>query len=227
MNRSHHWRLSRLEKLAIPAVDRAKQLDEATRLTIEPGAKVHARNFAAVALYGDPNPHEPLSDAWSRCRQASIWQTLQFPLEGRGTPFARSTSFEDYLERCWAPTLSGTNEKEKFDPIFANAPPWLIWFTFADWTADFLNYQLPDLSEMHSFARGTRGLECWPSLPAGAFEFCPMRLSNPNFSVRDMEYFRRMRDVPEEQMTRLERKRFLSILEQVRELQDEGGLAPH
>src|ERR1700722_15167681 len=34
--------------------------------------------------------------------------------------------------------FSGATEKEKLERVFASAPPWLIWFTFADYTAELL-----------------------------------------------------------------------------------------
>jgi hypothetical protein len=32
-------------------------------------------------------------------------------------------------------SFPGADEKEKLDAVFASAPPWLIWFTFGDYTA--------------------------------------------------------------------------------------------
>jgi len=44
-------------------------------------------------------------------------------------------------------------EKEKLEQVFASAPPWLIWFTFADYTAELLGLSLPDLSSVAGDAR--------------------------------------------------------------------------
>ena len=47
----------------------------------------------------------------------------------------------------------GVGEKDKLDAVFASAPPWLIWFTFADYTAKLLGLTLPNLSGVMGFAR--------------------------------------------------------------------------
>ena len=36
-------------------------------------------------------------------------------------------------------TYSGADEKQKLEATFALAPPWLLWFTFADYTTELLN----------------------------------------------------------------------------------------
>jgi hypothetical protein len=64
----------------------------------------------------------------------------------------------------------GADEKEKLDAVFSSAPPWLIWFTFADYTAKLLGLKLPDLSDVRRFERSKENFNCWWGLPSGAFE---------------------------------------------------------
>jgi hypothetical protein len=40
-------------------------------------------------------------------------------------------------------SFPGADEKEKLDRVFSAAPPWLLWFTFADYTAALLDLTLP------------------------------------------------------------------------------------
>jgi hypothetical protein len=67
----------------------------------------------------------------------------------------------------------GNDEREKLNLIFASAPAWLIWFTFADYTAKLLNLALPDMSRMISVARTRTHFDLWWGLPRGVFENCP------------------------------------------------------
>jgi hypothetical protein len=216
MSPVQHRRLLRLEKLAAPVIDRVNQADEACNRQIQRDAAVHAVNFAAIVHHGDPEMDEPLSKAWPRCIRSGIWRDFAnsalLPLL---TPFNNlgARTLAEYLYENWVPTLPGANEKEKFDPIFANAPLWLIWFTYADWTAGFLNFDLPDLSQIENFARCSVIWKIWPCLPEGKFDLCPRRTDYDDLgiSVRDFFFFEEMQGVPGEAMTRQERKRFLSV----------------
>jgi hypothetical protein len=67
----------------------------------------------------------------------------------------------------------GADEKEKLDLVFASAPPWLIWFTFADYTAELLGLTLPDLSSVRGFARSKASFDLWYGFPSGVFERRP------------------------------------------------------
>jgi hypothetical protein len=200
-----------------------KEADAAFNREVEQKAKIHAVNFAAVVLYGDPKYDEPLSKAWSQCVQSDIWRHLPQPaILPPPPPFDRfiATHLAAYLYEKWVPTLDGANDKEKFDPVFATAPPWLIWFTQADWTAQLLQFELPDLSEIKKYARPIKLLQIWPCLPQGKFDLCHGKndRAHLDISFRDIEFYKERRDVPEELMTRLERKRFFSVGEKLGEL---------
>jgi hypothetical protein len=74
-----------------------------------------------------------------------------------------------YLRHELTASFPGATEKEKLERVFASAPPWLIWFTFADYTADLLGLSLPDLSSVAGFARSKADFDNWCGLPRGAF----------------------------------------------------------
>ena len=57
--------------------------------------------------------------------------------------------------------------------MFKSAPPWLIWFTFADYTAKLLDLKLPDLSTVTGFERSKDIFHRWWGLPESAFECRP------------------------------------------------------
>ena len=74
-----------------------------------------------------------------------------------------------YLRHELIARFSGATEKEKLERVFASAPPWLIWFTFADYTAELLGLSQPDLSSVAGFARSKTDFDNWYGLPSGAF----------------------------------------------------------
>jgi hypothetical protein len=74
-----------------------------------------------------------------------------------------------YLRHELIASFPGATEKKKLERVFASAPPWLIWFTFADYTAELLGLSLPDLSSIASFARSKADFDNWCGLPSGAF----------------------------------------------------------
>jgi hypothetical protein len=240
MNRSQHRRLSRLEKLAQPAIARVRQLDKDLRTQLESKARIHALNFAAITLYGEPRPDESLREAWSRCWRSSIWQgvpcwtpdSIPSLMSVSLSPFDSlgAASLANHLQTHWMPTLSGADENEKLGPIFANAPPLLIWFTFADWTADFLHIELPDLDAMKNVDRSTADLRCWPCLSAKKFEFRPAKPESKRFDVSpsDAQFFIEMAEahVPQERMSRLDRKRYQSLQMRCLKFLRESGEKP-
>jgi hypothetical protein len=75
----------------------------------------------------------------------------------------------EYLRHELIARFSGATEKEKLEQVFASAPPWLIWFTFADYTAELLGLSLPNLSSVAGFARSKADFNDWYGLPRGAF----------------------------------------------------------
>jgi hypothetical protein len=53
--------------------------------------------------------------------------------------------------------------------LFKKVPPWLLWFTHGEFTAQTLKLDLPDLSPVKKIDRQT-AFKVWPALPSDAFE---------------------------------------------------------
>jgi len=132
-------------------------------------ATTHAINLGCL-LIGDPKIGEPLSNAWQRFLEKydgvaygpSALSPFQYK---RNTILAARFNRELVL-----PHYSGANEQEQFTAIFAAVPPWLLWFTHGDFTADVLGIKTPDLSSVTGFVRSEATFERWPVLPDGMFE---------------------------------------------------------
>ena len=105
-------------------------------------------------------------------------------------------------------TFPGADEKHKVDAVFAAAPPWLIWFTFADYTAKLLDLRLPDLSSVTGFARSKAAFDRLWDLPEGPFEQRPWPDGPDNEPLARTDLSLLGPPVlPENQMTCRERKR--------------------
>jgi hypothetical protein len=74
-----------------------------------------------------------------------------------------------YLRHALIACFSGATEKKKLERVFASAPPWLIWFTFGDYTAELLGFSIPDLSSVTGFARSKADFDNWYGPATGAF----------------------------------------------------------
>lgn len=77
------------------------------------------------------------------------------------------------LRHLFVARLPGRTEKDKLNAIFKSAPPWILWFTFADYTAAVLDLEMPDLSSVSRFARFRTVFDIWWGLPSGIFERHP------------------------------------------------------
>jgi hypothetical protein len=105
-------------------------------------------------------------------------------------------------------SFPGADEKEKLDAVFASAPPWLIWFTFGDYTAKLLNLTLPDLSNVSCFERSEANFRLWYGLPSGTFERRPWPGGQDNqpLARTDLRLLRPETECMNNQLTRRERK---------------------
>lgn len=112
-------------------------------------------------------------------------------------------------------SFPGGDEKAKLNAVFKSAPPWLIWFTFADYTAAVLGLELPDLSRVTCFARSRDAFDNWWGLPRGSFEKrpWPKSLVKDPLSGTDLNL---LRPQPARQAftTRRERKRAVTTFAQ-------------
>jgi hypothetical protein len=129
----------------------------------------------------------------------------------RGSPYDRAGAWlrGQYLRHELMARFSGATEKEKLKRVFASAPPWLIWFTFADYTAAVLGLSLPDLSSVAGFARSKTDFDNWYGLPKGAFERRPWP-DGPDhepLARTDLKLLRPATQWPASEMTPREQKR--------------------
>jgi hypothetical protein len=179
MSQARFRQLARLEKLAQPHIERVNNARQKS-LYIHLGAVSHAAVLSFIIRYGQPTISERLSDSWGRVTTSAAWKQtytrFQRPLRRLGNEFKpndglRVLLYGDPLRHTIIRSFPGATEKEKLDRIFAAAPPWLIWFTFADYTAKLLDLTVQDLSDVRRFARSN--LPHWCGFPDGAFERQP------------------------------------------------------
>jgi hypothetical protein len=134
--------------------------------------------------YGEPQIGEPLEEACQRVTKSDAWKEYQAIIPGlmtsigyedRFAPWGRGSVVEigEVLRHLFVSRLPGRSEKEKINAILQSAPPWIIWFTFADYTAAVLDLEIPDLSSVRRFARFRTVFDIWWALPSGAFERLP------------------------------------------------------
>jgi len=182
MNQIRFRQIARLEKRAVPHIKRREGLAKQLR-NLHRGAVAHAAVLAFVMRYGNPQMGEPLSEACRRVTESEAWKACceKFPV---CTWYRRNYSFKphsrdnvcligDSLRHILLATLPGADEKDKLNRVFKSAPPWLIWFTFADYTAKLLDLKLPDLSTVTGFERSKDIFHRWWGLPESAFECRP------------------------------------------------------
>ncbi len=216
--------VARLEKRALPYIERKRRLAEERKASAREKAFVTVANLALLILYGAPKIGEPLTCAWQRCLQSEAWKACREkplpPRRGRraidfdeedDNPFddegARSVA--QYFRVCFLPELPGADETEKLNAVFAKAPAWLLWFTHGEVPVLSLGLKLPDLSGMSRFGRPD---DLRRYLPDGAFELrrLPEGVEDPTLSLF-LELERKQMAVdaeltPRERMRRLKLK---------------------
>ena len=170
--------IARLEKLAQPFIKRKGDEDQQWDLTVW-GAAHHAAVLAFLVRYGEPQIDEPLSracercaasTAWNQCCQEFKWWLQQYSGENGFRPHSRDAVniMGQPLRHFVIASFPGADEKQKLNTVFTAAPPWLLWFTFADYTAKLLGLTLLDLSNVSCFTRSK--IDVWWGLPTGAFD---------------------------------------------------------
>jgi hypothetical protein len=191
--------MARLERLAAPRIEQIRIAKEQRELEIRSqiyrDADVHAANLSLIILFGDPRIEEPLSSAWERCCKSASPElcddvSQRNLLRDDLSPFDQLGAHcnEHLFRHRVAPRLPGSDLREKFAPILAAAPLWLLWFTWADATIEALDLPLPDCSAIWKFRRTENDFYKWPVLPAGKFE---------NIQVSDVEIAARRRKAEE------------------------------
>ena len=222
MSRNRFRQIARLERLADPYLDYQRRIELTWQQKLR-GVVGHAAVLAVLIRHGDPKIGEPLSDACKRV-ECSAWRECveKFPFglkEGHRAP-----RFEPYdqnsvaligmqLRHAVIATFRGSDEREKLDAAFAAAPPWLIWFTFGDYTGRLLDLKIPDLSSVTGFARSEANFKRWFGLPCDAFEPRPWPngLKNATLARTDLNLVRPPTQRLDSQMTPREQKRARAI----------------
>ena len=183
MSLARFRQMARLEKLAeLPLKIRQEtERDWQSTLHLAVG---HAATLSFIIRYGNPQIGEPLSLACQRVAELDVWREYceKFPLlfvyserEYAFEPHSRDSVLiiGGHLRHAVVTMFGGADEKEKLDAVFASAPAWLVWFTFADYTARLLGLKLPDLSGVTGFARPKANFDLWCGVPREAFEPSP------------------------------------------------------
>lgn len=186
MTRARFRQTARLERLAEAKLSPKTKENVASQLeeSVRNHAATRIANLSALILYGDPKIDEPLSFAWERCLESAEWQKRREKYGGWdeyggdtcGDPFVGygATRIAKYFRKYFLPDLPGADEVEKFGLIFKRAAPWLLWFTYADASAQMLGIKLPDLSTVNRFVRDPQKFVT-DELPPGPFE-CRLRI---------------------------------------------------
>jgi hypothetical protein len=177
MSRVRFRQVARLEKRALPYIERKRRYAKEREASRRESNFVIPANLALLILYGDPRIGEPLTYAWRRCVESKEWKacrkkhpdyigTYGRDEEGPFTGWA-AKHIAQYFRKYLLPELPGADETEKLNAVFTEAPAWLLWFAHAEWPILGLGFKLPDLSSMSRFARPDLS-DC---LPDGAFEW--------------------------------------------------------
>lgn len=222
--------IARLEKRASIYIAQRTAIEEQWQ-RIRRGAVLHATVLAFLIRYGKPKIKEPLSNACQRVSESKEWKAFRdehFPSRPP-PPYARvrrGRSFDPYsrdsvlvigepLRHVVISSFPGADEKAKLNGVLKSAPPWLVWFTFADYTAATLGLELPDLSRVTCFARSRDAFDNWWGLPSGSFEHhpWPKSLVEDPLSGTDLNLLRPQ--PPQPLMNRRQRNRAVAISPEV------------
>lgn len=184
MNQIRFRQIARLEKRVLPHTKQREGIEQQWQ-HVRRGAVAHATVLALLVRYGNPRLGEPLSCAGGRVAKSEFWGLFcqKFPPDRTiypddfeySFPFTRDrvTIIGDELRHVSIATFPGADEKEKLNRVLRSAPPWLLWFTFADYSAKLLGLSLPDLSAVSGFERSSEIFQGWWGLPQSACECHP------------------------------------------------------
>jgi len=180
MVRNLSQRIRNVEKLVSKAekflrLDERKQARAQFREDMRARARLHATAVAAIVLYGQPRIDEPLIRAWGRTlRHHRIIVKNEY---GREYKYEhkhedRYKNHERELEiahaKLFPAIMKGANETKKFSRIFRTAPVWLLEFTWMRADAEYLKFDLPEMSDKQVWGEeGLRDCLRWPLLPLG------------------------------------------------------------
>jgi hypothetical protein len=240
-NRSRRRRLAQAERRFLSTLEKRVEIWHERNERTCSLARLHATAVAAIVLSGDPKVDEPLIRAWARTlahyklepyspNVRSIFEAMRLLRASSGASVddreadcleaVQKSKFKDYLDATqglYPIVMNGAKEERaRFTEIFSAAPVWLLAYTFTMIDAKLLKFDLPDLSAAPQWGEIGRGgaRRRWPKLPVGVMtEGDPIAKQeiDPSLSAEDCVFALRMLDKPEDEWTRMERRRMLDI----------------
>jgi hypothetical protein len=237
-SRQRIWKLERLlsktERL-LPAV--LTKLEE-SRVPLEvifrvmrEQVRLHATAVAAIAISGEPKIDEPLVRAWERTlahHQIDAAEGSALDVEDSRLTLhefhSRLTPHEFRAAEKMYPAIVDdprAPESARFTEIFRDAPVWLLQFTKMRLDALVLEFDLPDMSaELIWGVEGVNDAKRWPRLPLGTMAAGdPVCVAPKEFggdvSPEELRFCQEMKKRPEEEWSRLERRRMQALIERL------------
>ena len=225
--------LTKLEKSREPL----ETMFSATRQVI----RLHTTAVAAIVISGEPKIEEPLVHAWERtlAHHRIDGDDSTFDADKIRMPFPELRAAEkmypaivddpDYgrphYSRAdgywWNPGIVHALESARFTEIFRTAPVWLLQFTRIRLDASVSEFDLPDISaELLWGVEGVEDAERWPQLPLGTMAAGdPVCIAPEEFgsdlSPEERRFYQEMKQRPEEEWSRLERRRMRALIERL------------
>jgi hypothetical protein len=242
-SRQRIWKLERLlsktERL-LPAVltklEKSREPLEAMFSGLRESVRLHTTAVAAIVISGEPKIDEPLVHAWERTlahhRMDGDDSTLDddaidmpFPellAAAKMYPAIVDDSHYSRPDSCWwDPGIVHAPESARFTEIFGTAPVWLLQFTRIRLDARVLEFDLPDISaELLWGVEGVKDAKRWPRLPLGTMAAGdPVCIAPEEFgsdlSPEERHFYQEMKQRPEEEWSRLERRRMRALIERL------------
>jgi hypothetical protein len=234
-DRSFRRRLWRAERRLLSGLEKRLEIREQRKERVRSLARIHATAVAAIVLSGDPKVDEPLVHAWARALAhypTEMEGALQYistlsklSEENKEKAAAREINraskftlkdYGDAAQRIYPVIMNGAKEERtRFTEIFSAAPIWLLTYTLTSIDANLLEFDLPDRSAAPQWGKiGHRGARRWPMLPVGVMtEGDPIAKEeiDPSLSREDCVFALEMCAKPEDEWTRIERRRMLEI----------------
>jgi hypothetical protein len=235
-SRQRIWKLERLlsktERL-LPAVLTKLEESPVPLYVIRQVARLHTTAVAAIVLYGEPKIDEPLVRAWER---TLAYHKIDAEEDAEGAlPELRAANrmYPAIVDALHAP------ESARFTEIFRTAPVWLLQFTRIWLDAPVLGFDLPDISaELLWGVEGVKDAERWPRLPLGTMaagdpvciapeefgsDLSPEEFGSDlspeefgsDLSPEERRFYQEMKKRPEEEWSRLERRRMRALIERL------------
>ena len=122
-------------------------------------------------------------------------------------------------------------EAARFTEVFSTAPVWLLQFTNIRLDAWLLEFDLPDISaELIWGVEEVKDAKRWPLLPLGTMaagdpvrtppeefesDLSPPEEFKSDLSREERRFYQEMKEQPEEEWSRLERRRMLGLIERL------------